>query len=339
MTKRWLQWAQPWLVLLSLLLIGWLLRAQWAELRAYPWRLHGGWLLLSALFMATTWLVEVSLWRNVLAVVGGKLPFWGAWRIWFLSALVRYVPGNIWQPLSMAVYGQQHGVRPEATLMSMALYQVITLLAVIPLAAFYVLVGPNQSLLLDLLAGATPWLLAFGAVGILAFLLRPAWLLNIVNWALRKAGRDTLTVELSTLHLLGLLLVAILSWLLWGISFAALTFSLRAYPPEALLTLALPLITVFAVGYAVGVLSLITPSGFGVREGTYYLLLVPMLDGGTVTVAALAMRLWAMLGEVIMAGLSLFGKVNPVAAVPPVAAEESSAYGAAYRPTPEAPVE
>ncbi len=339
MAKRWLQRAQPFLVLLSLLLIGWLLRTQWAELKAYPWRLHAGWLLISALFMATTWLVEVSLWRRVLALLGGHLPFWAAWRIWFLSALVRYVPGNIWQPLSMAVYGQQQGIRPEVTLMSMALYQVITLLAVIPLAAGYVLIGPNQSLLLDLLAGATPWLLALGALGIIAFLLRPVWLLGVVNWALRKAGRATLHVYLSTGHLLSLLLIAIASWLLWGISFAALTFSLRAYPPAELLALALPLITVFAVGYAVGVLSLITPSGFGVREGTYYLLLVPMVDGGTVTVAALAMRVWAMLGEVIMAGLSLLGKVNPAAAVPPVAAEESSAYGAAYRPTPEAPVE
>jgi hypothetical protein len=338
MAKRWLQRAQPLLILLSLLLIGWLLRTQWTELRAYPWRLHGGWLLLSALFMASTWFVEVSLWRRVLALVGGQLPFRAAWRIWFLSALVRYVPGSIWQPLSMAVYSQQQGVRPEATLMSMVLYQVVTLLAVIPLAAVYVLIGPNQSLLLDLLAGATPWLLALGALGIFAFLLRPAWLLRMVNWALRKAGRATLSVQLSTADLLGLLLIAIMSWLLWGISFAALTFSLRAYPSTEVFALALPLIMVFAVGYAAGVLSLITPSGFGVREGAYYLLLVPLVDGGTVTVAALAMRVWTMLGEVLMAGVSLLGKPQPAVATEPPA-DEPVTYGPVYSPTPEAPVE
>jgi hypothetical protein len=38
-----------------------------------------------------------------------------------------------------------------------------------------------------------------------------------------------------------------------------------------------------------------------VREGAFYLLLAPVVGGGLITVAALAMRLWNIIGEVIMA--------------------------------------
>jgi uncharacterized membrane protein YbhN (UPF0104 family) len=98
------------------------------------------------------------------------------------------------------------------------------------------------------------------------------------------------------------LAMGVASWLLWGLSFAALTFALGPYGQGEWLPLAPLLVTAFAVGYAIGILSIMTPSGLGVREGAYYLLLVPVVDGGTVALAALAMRLWIVLGEVVMAG-------------------------------------
>ena len=61
-----------------------------------------------------------------------------------------------------------------------------------------------------------------------------------------------------------LLLVQILNWLLWGASFAALTFALGAYTPAQLWRLTPHLIAVYPIAYAIGLISFITPSGFGV---------------------------------------------------------------------------
>ena len=63
---------------------------------------------------------------------------------------MRYVPGNIWQPLSLTLYSRRYGVPAEATVTSIALYQVMILLAAAPLAAIYFVWIDTQTL-----AGAT----------------------------------------------------------------------------------------------------------------------------------------------------------------------------------------
>ena len=85
------------------------------------------------------------------------------------------------------------------------------------------------------------------------------------------------------------------------------------------------LIAAYAIAYSVGFLSIITPSGFGVREGALYLLLVTVMDPAVVTVAALAMRFWTMIGEVTMA---ILATVTEPHAPPAPAAEPVAATGA-----------
>jgi hypothetical protein len=303
MLRVWLQRAQPLLLLLALVVVALWLRSQWDELRAYPWRLHAGWLMFSAILMLTAWAVEVTLWRRILAVIGTGLPFWAAWRIWFLTILVRYVPGAIWQPLSIVIYCQQWQIRPEATLTSLVLYQVVTLLAVGPIAAVYFWLSGNWGLLTGLLGGYTSWLAGLALLPVALFFLRPGWLLALINWGLRRVGRDELDAKLTTRKLGALLGLGIASWLLWGTVFAALTFGLRTYSGQEMLRLAPHLVAVYSVGYAIGLVTLIAPGGFGVREGALYLLLAPKLDGGALTIAILAMRVWTLLLEIVIAAL------------------------------------
>ena len=132
---RIIQRMQPLFLALALLFIVLLLRSQWEELSQHTWHLNLGWLSASALFMLASWALEIQVWRRLLAVVGAHLPYWPAVRIWFLSAIVRYIPGNIWQPLSMTLLCQRRGIAPEATLTSVALYQILILLAASPIAA------------------------------------------------------------------------------------------------------------------------------------------------------------------------------------------------------------
>ena len=305
MWQRWFDRLQPIFLVLALLFVALLLRSQWPALRAYPWHFHGGWLALSALLMVAAWLLEVRIWHLLLRVVDGVVPYGASLRMWFLAALIRYIPGNVWQPLSLTLYCQRWGVRPEATIASIALYQAVVLLAVLPIALIYFGFTGNWGLLSGMLTNIAPWLLAIGTIPVLTFVLRPQWLIGIMNWALQRIGRPAIAARLSTAHLLLLLSLGMIDWFFWGASFATLALALGRPETLGIGAFSFHLIAVYPIAYAIGFLSLITPSGFGVREGTFYLLLTPLLAGGYVTAIALAMRLWNILGEVLMALLTV----------------------------------
>lgn len=296
---------QPVFVVLALVFIAFLLRSQWEELQSHPWQLNLAWLAGSALFLLLAWAVEIALWRHLLLLLGGRLPYAPAVRIWFLSAIVRYIPGNIWQPLSMTLLCQRRGISPEATLTSVVLYQVLIILAVAPLAAVYFWFTGNWGLLTDLLSQATPWLIAGGLLPVVVFLARPGWLIDMINWGLHRLHRPVLASGLSRGQLVWVLIMAMADWLLWGVSFATLAFALNIYSPAEMWALAPHLVAAYPVAYAIGFISFITPSGLGVREGAFYVLLAPLLGGGAVTAIALAMRIWTTAGELLAAGASV----------------------------------
>jgi len=323
MLKRLANWIQPIVLGLALLFITGLLASQWSNLRAYPWRLHNGWLALSALFMLVSWLIEIGLWRTILHLISisrkqqpppthesritnhdPTLPYFSAMRFWFLSAITRYIPGNIWQPLSLTIYCRRWGFAPEATMTSVLFYQIVLLLSSIPIAAFYFGVTRNFGLLTEYLNSVIIWLIPLGVIPLLAFLLRPDWLICCINWALQKTGRDPLNATLGWRDLLRLILVAICHWITWGICFATLTIALSDFTTAQMLDFASHLITVYAIAYTIGYLSVITPSGLGVREGAFFVLLTPLMGATAVTVAALAMRLWTTVGELFAAAIS-----------------------------------
>lgn len=301
MWRRWFDRLQPVFLLLALLFIAALLRSQWATLRSYEWRLDPGWLALSAFFMLASWIVEVYIWYLLIHLLGSHLPYWAAMRLWFLTALVRYIPGNVWQPLSLTLYGQQRQIRPEITLASIVLYQVIILLAVAPLAAFYFQVTGNWGFFTSLIGASGEWLIWATLLPVLIFLGKPGWLLAILNWLLGKIGRLAITARLTTPALLLLITIAAFDWLLWGASFATITLALGHFTSLPLSLFLFHLIAVYPIANAIGFLSMLTPSGLGVREGAFYLLLAPVVGGGLITVAALAMRVWNIIGEVVMA--------------------------------------
>lgn len=302
--RQFLRWAQMALLLIAIASIAVVLRSQWHELRSHDWSLSSGWLLLSAALLLASWLLEIAVWRNLLALLGGRLPAPAAWRIWFLSAIVRYVPGNIWQPLSMTLYCERYGVRPEVTVTSVALYQVIILLAAAPIAVLYFALTGNWGLFSGIVGGIAPGLLGLALAPVIVFIIRPGWMIAILNALLRKVGRPVIDAQMSRTRLLAVLALASMDWLLWGAAFATLTFGISDFTAQQMVTLAPDLVASYPIAYAIGFLSFITPSGFGVREGAFYILLAPLMGAGMATVAALAMRVWTMIGEVILAAIS-----------------------------------
>ncbi len=304
MIQKVIRIAQPVFLVIAALAIVFFLYSQWDTLRSYPWRIMPGLMLLSMGMMLLTWAVEVEIWRRILSRVNGRLPYVPAVRIWFLSAILRYIPGNIWQPLSMTVYCTRYGIRPEITITSIFLYQVIILLAVAPFVALYMWFGTLSGYLTSALAGASPWLILLLLLPVIVFIVRPNWLISLLNAILIKFRRTPMEARLTSGVLLALILAAVGNWVMWGVTFALFTISIVDMSGTDLPQLFLFLIVSYPIAYAVGFISLITPSGFGVREGAFLLLLSPMMAGSVVAVAALAMRALTAIGELIMALIS-----------------------------------
>lgn len=304
--------AQPIFLVLAGLAIVLFLRNQWTVLQTYPWRVLPGMFASSILLLLLTWAVEVEIWRRILTRMGGYLPYIPAIRIWFLSAVLRYIPGNIWQPLSMTVYCTKYGIRPEVTVTSIFLYQVIILLAVAPFLALYMWFGLAGGYLAEYLSPLSSWVAVLLVLPVVLFIIRPNWLIGALNLLLTRIGRSPMDARLSSGSLLVLLVAAAVNWFMWGVTFAALTMSIVELNADNMPQLLFFLIISYPIAYAVGFISLITPSGFGVREGAFMLLLSPMMSGSVVAVAALAMRVLTAIGELVLALLSVPFERAPV---------------------------
>jgi uncharacterized membrane protein YbhN (UPF0104 family) len=282
------------IVVLSLGFLAIAVRSQWVALSNYQWHLAPGWALLALIGLELTWLFELATWRTILWSLGGPLPFWRSAQIWFLSNLMRYIPGNIWQFLGMAEMAAQDGVPRLATLTSIVLHQVISTAAGIVLAAVYFASAGQGEWL-----GRIRPLLLLAPLGL--FLLQPALLERILNWAMAKLGRPPLKVTLTWGQVWVLLLRYVLVWLGMGLSFAAMT---RALTPAGW-TMVPALMAAWTAAYIIGYLSMLTPSGLGVREGAMVLLLAPVFPLSVAAVVAIVARLWMVLGELVGAGIAL----------------------------------
>lgn len=305
MLRRLVRWIQPAFLLIAVAAIGWYLANQWPTLRSYPWQLDGSWLLATFLITLASWGVEIAIWRYLLAALGGPLPYLTAARLWFLSAIMRYVPGTVWQPLSLAVYSRKHGVSPEATITSLVLFQVVMLLAVAPILVLYFVWLDTKSLAAQLVGHIPVALIWAGMIPVLAFLLRPQWLVQLLNWGLARVQRPPLAMQLSSGALITLTLVSLFDWLLWGSAFAAFTFAVAGGGVGNDPMIAPLLVAAYPIANLIGFLAFITPSGFGVREGAFYLLLTPQIAGSVVTVIALGIRVWGVVNELLLALISV----------------------------------
>ena len=282
-------------------------RSQWSLLKDYQWQLSPAWALLALLGLELTWLFELDTWRTILRSLGGPLPFWRAARIWFLSNLLRYIPGNIWQFLGMAEMSADDGIPRLVTLTSIVLHQAISTMAGLVLAAvYYGIVGYAPSPV----GGETEWSgigslwiarmrLLLLLVPLTLLLLQPRLLERILNWALAKVGRPPVKVTLTWGQIWVLLLRYLIVWLAMGLSFAAMT---RALAPTKWPQAVPSLVAAWTAAYVIGYLSLLTPSGLGVREGVMTVLLLPLFPLSVAAVVAIAARLWMVVGELVGAG-------------------------------------
>ncbi len=94
-----------------------------------------------------------------------------------------------------------------------------------------------------------------------------------------------------------------LYFLLWGLLGIAFFLFIRGFSPVS--TSQLFRVTgIYAIAWSFGFLSVVPPSGLGVREGVLSLLLTSVLPPATATWVALLSRLWTLSAELLIGGVA-----------------------------------
>ena len=238
----------------------------WNSLRDYQWNLQWGLLALGFVFLVAQELMFALIWRSILRRLGHRLGVVASERIYLTAEFVRYIPGNVWHVITRVALAEQRGVPKAIGFASMVIELATKILSAALVFAVSLLFWPDLTTLtaqthipanVALIAGAV-------AIPLLLLGLHPRLLEATLNLGLRLLKRPPTRLALGYLDLLIVTLFWSLSWVVAGFGFYLLTRSIVTTPlPQTLLLLA---IGIYALGWDVGFLSFITPSGIGFRE-------------------------------------------------------------------------
>lgn len=265
--------------------------SQWRQVTAVRWRLEPVPLALASLALGGSLALVAWLWALALAGVAGVRPRRGT-RIWFLSNLARYVPGNVWSFVGAVELARREGAPRRATLAVMALTQLLSV-GVALLVGLPVLAAERERLGAPVGIG----LAVLAAAAVVAVLARRRLLALLRRRYPDVRGRDLVpTPGLAVRLTIGYALY----WALTGLAFAVFVRGLYPLPVGDVPVV----VAAFAAAYAVGFLSVLTPAGLGVREGVLAAVLAGIMPTGAALVVAVVSRLWMTLVEIAAAGLA-----------------------------------
>ena len=239
----------------------------------------------------------VEAWRRILISLGEHLPFAFGARVWFLSNLTRYIPGNIWQVATMMVMVEQRGVSKTNALLSQVIYTALALAIAGLLGLMFVFVRPEilSGVLDPTVVAYAPHIAALAFIALIVFLALPPVNRLIVAITAHVTRRDLAAPTPTFARGLVPPIFSLAMWLTNGIAFYLFADSIT---PLSLAQLP-AFIAMNAGAYWIGYVSFVTPSGLGFREGALAWMLGSFFPAPVAVALSLVTRLWTTVGELL----------------------------------------
>ena len=233
-------------------------------------------------------------WRMVLSCWGERLPFWTAARVWSVSNLGRYVPGNIWTIGAMAAMARELEVSPIAAGGSALLGTLVN----IAVGFVVALVSGHALLLSRLPATMRAPVVAVIVVAAGSLLLLPFVTPRVARVASRMSGRElqaTLPMRAVVYSLVG----NVVAWFVYGAAFQLFMTGVLGRSTGDYLTY----LAAYTSSYLIGYIFLFAPAGVGFREAAMLELLqvAGLATGPEAALVTLTSRIWLTLLEVVPA--------------------------------------
>ncbi len=269
------------------------LASQFGQLQSYNWRASPGYIAAAALIAGARGATLTYPWWLVVRGWGYKLDWWRAVRLYFLSGMARYLPGQWWFVLGRAHLAEREGVPKGITTAATALETVLLTGSALVTALLGIAAVPA-------LSGYAPYLLLAAVGAAVALLYSPRPLERVSGRVLRRFKQEPPEARLGTTDTARALAGCFVNWLMYGLT---AFFMLVGLGGSQYLTLAPATVGLFAASVLGGSLGLLVPQGLVIREGVLVYLLgtllgIPLPLG--VAVAALT-RLLAIVAEGIWA--------------------------------------
>jgi uncharacterized membrane protein YbhN (UPF0104 family) len=265
----------------------------WAKLRAFDWQVRPLALAASLVLHVGVFVFGVHIWARVLRCFDQRPPsFRWLLRTWAVSNGTRYIPGMVWQLVSVAGLARGAGIPAAELLASLAVQMGIVLLAA-------GLVGAAAAPWLAP-AFATPWLALVVPLSLAC--VHPA-LINVGLTLLNRLtrGRQALRWHGSWLDGGVLLVLQVVSWGVYGFAFSVFVRAVVQLPGAE----TLPLVGMHALAFAAGYLVVFAPAGLGAREAALTLLLSRFAPTSVAVLISVLARLWTVAAEVTTLALAL----------------------------------
>jgi uncharacterized membrane protein YbhN (UPF0104 family) len=261
----------------------------WPAVRAYPWRWHWGYLILSLVAIQLAYLTLARSWRSVLRAIRVQLPYTTAYWIFYLSNLGRYLPGKVWQIGAAALLGKRLGLSGTHVAASM----IVHVLYFLPMGVALALASggfppPYDDLRFRVIAWSLGLATACAA-------LWPHFLLRMAAPVARKLKIQPERWRIEILRRIYIAVQTTFAWLCLSAGFTFFVLSVTPLAPGDWSYVA----RVYIAAHVIGYVTLLAPGGIGVREGVIAVLLQPLLGAGPAAGLALLSRLWITITEVV----------------------------------------
>ena len=256
----------------------------------------------SVLLMAISFLIMTYLWHLVIKKYNRHISFIQAWYIYMKTTIIRYIPGNIWGLAAKAYMLTKLGLNKSEAIFILIFESAILVLSGI--ITYFLTLAAMGSVLLNIC-------LAIIAVLLGIFVGWPHLFLKFLRQFYKEINVRTLPIP----FIMKLMAGYIFYWLISGFSFYFLAQSIDAMSSGRFLVLT----GIFAISWVIGFLSLITPSGLGVREVSIIYFLGKIIASPVATVVAILARIVFILSELICFALSyLVSKIKTAPTSHPV---------------------
>lgn len=232
-------------------------------------------------------------WHYLIVSSDEKVTRMSQMEVYLKSYILRYVPGNIVGILSRATYNKPYGVPMVKSLWGWFFENIVYL-------ALGILIGAYSILVLQFNLAESSILLGLALIIASVVIFKNDWLRFVFNKFLvpklpKGASEEFKALDVPLRNRLILTIRYLGAWVIYSVSFI---FVMKAFGVNDHYLLA---ISANAMAWSIGYLTLITPSGTGVRESAMIYLLTAGIGLGNETSVIIAVfaRVVTIIGELV----------------------------------------
>ncbi|MGC9366538.1 MAG: lysylphosphatidylglycerol synthase transmembrane domain-containing protein [bacterium] len=275
--------------------------SNWIQVKNFSWRPN-------FLFLSAATLLEifiqfggVFIWKKLINSLGGEITYRRCLKIWFTSALGRYLPGKAWQMVGMIWLLSKQGISSEISVTASIFVQLYSLIPGLVVGMFSII------FLIPIFNITWTVLILIILIIFTISFAHPKVIGKITEYLAKKRGKQITLSGISLFSSFIYILTYFGYWIIRGLAFFFFIRAWLAVPSDIIFLL----ISIFTASYVSGLLFLLAPGGIGVREGIMQKLLEEVfknsgkIAAGITSAVSILNRIWLTLIEMICLLISI----------------------------------